>query len=147
MFESRAISLVLVSLAVGCSADSPAEPATFDATVRITGNVVWTDCKPAVGISVVLDHFYCDPPLDGSFDLGCDRRIYGTDRTDAEGWYKIEASVTCPRYLTIQARADSGVPPISAGKEVHCRSGDQLVDLVIGTTSRDAVCPPSVDRR
>jgi hypothetical protein len=143
LIRGHTSSLALAILTLGCSGESSTGPTGFEATVRVSGVVVWTDCRPAVGVSVILDHFYCDPPLsEGSFDFGCDRRIYGSDLTDAEGRYEVEASVSCPRYLTVQARADSGVPPISAAEEVDCRPGDQQFDLVIGTTARDAVCLP-----
>ena len=140
MYRSRPVSLTLVALAVGCSSDSPTEPVAFEATVRVTGNVVSMDCSPAVGVRVVLDEFYCDSSRTlEPFDLGCGRTIHGTDQTDAEGWYEIEASVTCPRYLTVGVRVD-GTGAIADLSEVECRGDDQQIDLVIGP--EDAVCNP-----
>jgi len=136
VFRNCVVSLALTLLALGCSDESPVEPVTFEASVRVSGNIAWSDCSPAAGVSVVLDEVECKgTPWSRDFDIDCDTWVHGRDVTDADGRYDIEASVVCPALLRLRHLSDRGTSKIFDHNIVDCRQGDHQVNLVIGDQS------------
>jgi len=126
-------------VALACGGDSPTEPdpKPFDAAMRVTGVVLWRDCSPAAGVTVKLrEHRTYKVCLNEPF--GCTRYstwVHDHDVTNAEGRYEVDAVVTCPADVRIQAFPDGGSMHVADADPLFCRQGDQTVNIVIG--SRD----------
>ena len=146
----RSMSLALIALVVGCSSDSPTEPpAEFYAAIRVTGVVLWRDCRPAVGVTVKLrEHKRYTACVDSRPFSDCTRYstwLHDQDVTNADGRYEVDAVVTCPADVRIWAFPDSGSmtsADADPSDNIFCREGDQTVNVAIGSYN-PTICFPN----